>query len=646
MRAIALLCALATPVAAQLQLPHVLSDGAVLQRGEPIPVWGRASPSAEVTVRLGGARVQTEATTDGEWRVLVPALPAGGPYRLDVRSGAERLRAEDLLVGDVWVLSGQSNMQWAVKDSDDADAEIAAADDRLIRHIRVPREGADTPQDDITGGVWEPATPDYVGDFSAVGYFFAREIRQSEGIPIGLIHASWGGSRIEPWMSTAMLGLDAAGLDATRAEIRAHHQQTEAALRERLGGAFPSEAQDPVDGEMHPLADPALEDSAWERLRVPIRWESAGYNGLDGVAWYRTSFELSDAEAAAGGHLSLGLVDDGDHTYVNGILVGTGRGGAQPRDLYPLPTSVLQPGRNVLAVRVTDRGGSGGLKGGEGNLFVEIDGGDRRPLAGDWRFRVTEARMSPIETNKVPTVLWNQMIAPLTEAPITGVLWYQGESNANEPDAYRGLFQSLITGWRSAWGRPAMPFLWVQLAGYRQPPDGPDDTGRWPALRAAQSAALGLPRTAEALALDVGDANDIHPRDKKTVGERLALSARAMVYGESDVPASGPRYLSHTLRGGQVSVTFAHADGGLSTRDGQPPGGFALAGRDGIWHWADAQLRGREVEVRSDSVPEPIALRYAWHDNPTNATLASGAGLPAAPFSISVDGAEAAVGAR
>ncbi|MEM1116603.1 MAG: sialate O-acetylesterase [Bacteroidota bacterium] len=640
MRTLALLCVFAAaPVAAQLQMPHLLGDGAVLQRGEPIPIWGRASPGADVRIRLGGARLETRATEQGDWRVLVPALPPGGPYRLDVRSGSERHRAENLLVGDVWVLSGQSNMQWAVKDSENAEAEIAAADDDRIRHIRVPREGADTPQADIPGGTWEPATPDFVGDFSAVGYFFAREIRQSQGVPVGLIHASWGGSRIEPWMSTAMLGLDAAGLEATRAAIRDRHGDTEAALRDRLGGAFPSEAQDPVEGETHPLADPALDDTAWEPLRVPVRWESAGYDGLDGVAWYRTSFELSDAEAAAGGQLSLGLVDDGDHTYVNGVLVGTGRGGAQPRDLYPLPPSVLQPGRNVLAVRVTDRGGSGGLKGGEGNLFLEVGDGDRRPLAGTWRFRVTEARMSPIETNKVPTVLWNQMIVPLTEARIAGVLWYQGESNANEPDAYRELFRSLITGWRSAWGRPAMPFLWVQLAGYRQPPDGPDDTGGWPALRAAQSAALSLPRTAEALALDVGDANDIHPRDKKTVGTRLAMAARSMVYREAGVPASGPRYASHTLEDGRVLVAFAHPDGGLATRDGQPLGGFALAGRDGVWHWADARLRDRRVEVWSDAVPNPAALRYAWHDNPTSATLVNAAGLPAAPFSVALDSA-------
>ena len=633
---VTLVLLLAPPASAQLRLPVLLSDGAVLQRGGPIPVWGWADPGASVTVRLGGARLTTQADTAGRWRVRVPALAVGGPYVLDVRAGTERVRAQDLLVGDVWVLSGQSNMQWTVEDSDDGAAVVAAADDTRIRHLRVPRAAADAPADDLPSGTWEPATPEFVGDFSGVGYFFARDLRQHVGVPIGLLHASWGGSRIEPWMDARMLGLDDAGLAATLEGIRAAHQVTEAALRERLGGTFPDEATEPVDGVMPALAMPDLDDADWTTLRVPVRWESAGYDGLDGVAWYRTTFEVSAEEAAQGVSLSLGLVDDGDHTYVNGVLVGQGQGASFPRDPYPVPTEALRAGENVLAVRVTDRSGSGGLKGGEGLLFVETADGTRRPLAGDWRFRVTEGRMSPIETNKVPVGLWNQMIAPLTEAPVAGVLWYEGESNANEPEAYREQFQSLISGWRRAWGRPAMPFLWVQLAGYQPPPDGPDDVGAWPALRAAQSAALALPRTAEALALDVGDANNIHPTDKQSVGRRLALAARAMVYGEDDLVSSGPRYRSHAVREGQVKIAFDHVGEGLATRDGARLGGFAVAGTDGAWHWADARIEADRVVVWSDVVQTPTLVRYAWANNPTAATLVNAAGLPAAPFEVAL----------
>ena len=636
MRALALLVTLlaAPPALAQLRLPYLLSDGAVLQRGEPIPVWGWADPGAAVVVRLGGARIETAAGADGRWRVEAPALGVGGPYALDVRSGTQHVRAEDLLVGDVWILSGQSNMEWPVERTVNADAVMDGAGDRRLRHFKVPRAHAEAAQVELPGGAWEPATPAHVGAFSAVGYEFARALREHVDVPIGLVNATWGGSRIEPWMSGDMLGLDADGVAATFQSVRDRNAAREAALRETLGGSFPTDAPEPVDGETPPEAAPDLGDAEWTSIRVPARWESAGYDGLDGVAWYRTAFDL-DAEAAAQGvTLSLGIIDDGNHTYVNGTLVGQGQGGSEPR-VYRVPPEALRAGANTLAVRVSDAGGGGGMKGGEGLLFVETADGARQPLAGDWRFRVVEARFGGAsEVNYVPMLLWNAMVAPLTDVPVTGVLWYQGESNASDSEPYAGLFRALITGWRAEWGRPALPFFWVQLAGYRQPPDGPDDVGSWPALRAAQSAALALPRTAEALAIDVGAADDVHPRDKRPVGERLALAARALVYGEDGLTYSGPRYRSHTVDDGRVTVHFAHLGGGLSTRDGLPLGGFALRGADGTWHWADARIEADGVAVWSDEVVQPTAVRYAWADHPVDATLTNAEGLPAAPFSV------------
>jgi sialate O-acetylesterase len=634
MRTLALLVALlaAPPALAQLRLPHLLSDGAVLQRGEPIPVWGWADPGASVVVRLGGARIEATAGADGRWRVEAPALAAGGPYALDVRSGAERVRAEGLLVGDVWVLSGQSNMEWPVGRTVDAEATVARAADRRIRHFKVPRAHAEARQAELAGGAWEPATPAHVGAFSAVGYEFARALRQHVDVPIGLVNASWGGSRIEPWMSADMLGLDADGVAATFQSVRDRNAAREAALRDAIGGAFPADAPEPAPGQTPPEAAPDHDDAGWATLRVPARWESAGYDGLDGVAWYRTTFDLGAEAASQGVTLSLGIIDDGNHTYVNGTLVGQGRGGSDPR-VYRVPAEALRAGTNTLAVRVSDAGGGGGMKGGAGLLFVETAAGDRLPLAGDWRFRVVEARFGGAsEVHYVPMLLWNAMVAPLTQAPVTGVLWYQGESNASESEPYAGLFRSLISGWRAEWGRPALPFFWVQLAGYRQPPDGPDDVGSWPALRAAQSAALALPRTAEALAIDVGAADDVHPRDKRPVGERLALAARHIVYGERDLPYSGPQYRSHEVEGGRVVVQFDHLGGGLSTRNGAPLGGFALADADGQWYWADASIQDDRVVVWSRDVATPTAIRYAWADHPVNATLINAEGLPAAPF--------------
>lgn len=628
-----LLLLLTVPARAQLRLPLVLSDGAVLQRGHEVPVWGWAAPGATVTVALGGDRQSAQADAAGRWRVAFAPLPVGGPYALAAESDGERVEARDLLVGDVWVLSGQSNMEWTVKDSNDAEAEIAAAGDAQIRHFKVPRSYADTPQPDLTGGIWESESPDTVGDFSAVGTFFARAVRAHHDVPIGLVNASWGGSRIEPWMSPAMLGLDAAEVETIRASRAAEVQAAVDRLRDAIGG-WPETDAGLEDG-VALWAATDLDDADWSTIHVPALWESEGYDGLDGVAWYRTTVTLSPADAAAGITLGLGMIDDADVTYVNGVEVGRMTAWNAERR-YAVPPSALRAGSNTLAVRVVDGWGGGGIAGADDLLYVETASGARLSLVGDWRFRVAVARSS-VEGRKAhePIVLWNQMIHPLTQAPIAGVLWYQGESNGGSPEdaaAYGGLFRSMIQGWRDAWGQPDLPFYWAQLASFMAPPATPADAGLWPVVRDGQSGALALPHTAEAVLLDVGDADDIHPRDKQTVGRRLALAARQAVYGETHLVHSGPRYRSHTVEGGRVTIAFDHAESGLTTRDGAPLGGFAIAGADGAWHWADARIDGDRVTVWSAAVPEPVGVRYAWANNPEAATLTNGEGLPAAPF--------------
>ena len=368
--------------------------------------------------------------------------------------------------------------------------------------------------------------------------------------------------------------------------------------------------------------------------RRPGVWEGQGYDGLDGVAWYRTAFTLTDAEARAGVTLGLGAIDDDDIAWVNGAEIGRMTNAWNVARRYPVSPRALRAGENVLAVRVTDHQGGGGIAGAEDLLYVETASGRKR-LAGDWRFRVGEVKGGlGGRENQIPTLLWNRMIRPLTPFPIAGVLWYQGESNAGsseDAEAYRDLFPAMIRGWREAWNRDDLPFYWVQLASFMEPPTAPEDAGTWPALRESQSAALALPHTAEALALDVGEADDIHPRDKQSVGRRLARAARREVYGERDLPASGPRYRDHTVRGGEVVVAFHHAHS-LATRDGAAPGGFAIRSADGPWVWADARIDGETVIVWSDAVPRPVAVRYAWANNPEGANLVGADGLPAAPF--------------
>ena len=638
--ALVLVVAFTAPgAAAQLRLPLLLGDGAVLQRDRPVPVWGWAAPGASVSVRLGEARASATAGADGRWRTELPAMPAGGPVALTVTSGGETARAADLLVGDVYVLSGQSNMEWPVKNARDGAAEVAATDDPRIREFAVPHSFAEVPKDTLAGGAWAPADPQHVGDFSAVGFFFARDLRRHVDVPVGLIHSSWGGSRIEAWISPEMLGFAPGDTSAVFEVARAEQRRVEERVRATLGGPLPTVDGGMVDG-VAVWAAPGLDDRDWAAIHVPAPWESQGYDGLDGVAWYRRTFTLTAAEAAQGVTLGLGQIDDSDVSWVGGVEVGHTDNAWTEARVYPVPAEALHEGENVVAVRVEDVQGGGGIAGLDSLLFVQTADGSRRSLAGEWRFRVAAVRFGAVvNQNKVPMGLWNQMIHPLTQAPVAGVLWYQGESNGDtvvDAERYGEQFRSMIAGWRAAWGQPELPFLWVQLAGFHAPPAGPADIGIWPLVRQGQSSALALPRTAEALALDVGDADDIHPRDRQTVGHRLALAARRLIYGETDLVASGPRLQSARADGPRVVVSFESVGGGLQARGGAPLGGFTIAGADGQWHRAEARLEGERVVVSGPDVAVPAMVRYAWADNPVEATLVNAEGLPAAPFQADV----------
>ena len=638
--ALGLLTVAPTAASAQLRLSRLVGDHMVLQRDVAVPVWGWARVGDTVRVAFGGSSYDAVANPDGAWRVTLPAMPAGGPHEMTVAAGGSRLRVRDILVGDVWVASGQSNMEWPVAEARDAAREIAAAGDTRVRHVKVPQSWAAQPEDSLAGGEWTVADPAHVGAFSAVGYFFARDLRRHVDVPIGILNTSWGGSRIEPWMSREALRLDPAALDEVMRRERAAEQEARDALRARVGGELPARDPGLVNGRAV-WASPALDDAAWATIPVPGVWEQAGYAGMDGVAWYRTTFELTAAEARAGVRLGLGQIDDADVTWVNGREVGRTSGWNVPR-VYDVPAVALRPGRNVVAVRVEDTGGGGGVHGDPGLFYVEARGGraTRRPLDGAWRFRVGAVELRPDgqRINKLPTLLYNKMVHPLLPYPIRGVLWYQGESNADRLEdaaAYRATFPALIADWRARWASPRrdFPFLWVQLANFMAADAEPAERSAWATLRESQGAALRLPNTAQVVAIDLGEAGDIHPRNKQDVGARLALAARKVAYGH-DVVHSGPVYRRHEVRDGRVVIEFDHVGGGLAVgrRGGGSLRGFAVAGADRRFVWADARIEGDRVVVRSDRVAEPVAVRYAWGDNPDAASLYNAAGLPAAPF--------------
>jgi sialate O-acetylesterase len=618
--------------AAELRVDPPVGDGMVVQRGVPVPIRGSAAPGSEVVVKTLGRAFAARADAEGRWSVTLPPTAAGTRFELTVEGGGDRLVVRDAVAGDVWVCSGQSNMEWKVADARDAEREIAAARDPMIRHFEVPRGWAARPVDALAGGSWEAASPERVGAFTAVGYFFARELRQRAAAPIGLVNSTWGGSRIEPWMSAAALGLGPADVDRILDGERDYEREVLSRLRAKIG-ALP-DRDDGLVGSRAVWADPALDDSGWVTIPVPSQWEEQGYEAMDGIAWYRTSFELTADEARAGARVGLGMIDDSDTSWVNGHQVGgMTKAWNKPR-VYEAPPAFLRAGRNVIAVRVEDLGGGGGIWGPPDLVFVE-SAGRKRPLAAAWRFRPSVVRADlEFHKNQLATLIYNRMVHPLLRYPIRGVLWYQGESNTAPADAraYRTLFQAMIRDWRSGWGQGDIPFLWVQLAGYLSGGVEPPESG-WALLREAQSAALALPATAQVVVVDIGDARDIHPRNKQEVGRRLALAARKVAYGE-DLVFSGPVYARHAVEGGRVVIEFAHGGQGLAARgaSGGELHGFTVAGPDRRFVPASAAIRGERVVVWSDAVPNPVAVRYAWADAPEDANMVNAEGLPASPF--------------
>ncbi len=633
---------LAHGAVAELRVAPPIGDGMVVQRQVPVPIHGWADANAKVVVTFGGRIHTARADSAGRWKVELPPREAGGPYEMRITSATAEVLVRDLLVGDLWICSGQSNMEWVVADSLDAAREIATTDEPAIRHLKVPRSWALMPETTLAGGVWEPADPEHVGGFTAVGFFFARALRPHVQVPIGLVNTTWGGSRIEAWMSAAALGLEEKAGQVLLAQERAWEEEVRQRLEARVG-ELPDRDRGLADGR--PLwAEPDLDESAWHGISVPALWEQVDWEGLDGIAWYRTAFELTAAEAAMGARLGLGKIDDSDISWVNGHRVGTTEMAWNRPRVYDVRPELLVEGRNVIAVRVEDTGGGGGIYGDPESLFVEVDG-RRQPLAGSWRFQLGAVTLN-LEDRKreMPTVLYNKMVHPLLPTPVKGVLWYQGESNSGRDDAfeYRRLFATMIEDWRQRWGNEELPFLYAQLANYGQPPAEPGESD-WAVLRESQSAALALAATAQVVLIDAGEADDIHPRDKQVVGERLALAARQVAYGE-EIVYSGPVYRGIEVDNGSIVLDFDHVGSGLVAGGGSTGAlrGFAIAGADRRFVWAEAEIEDNRVAVRSGRVPQPVAVRYGWADNPEGANLYNREGLPASPFRTDAWEAESA----
>lgn len=626
----------ADPIHAAPSMPlldPLFTDNMVLQRGMADPVWGWAAPGQAVRVSIGGKTTQAVAGPDGKWTAKVGPFAAGGPYTLVAGLGNRIITLKNVMVGDVWLCSGQSNMEFGIGNVANPDPVIAAANDPNLRLLTIRKVIAMSPQA-LTSGTWAACTPETIksqgtwNGFSAVAYFFGQKLRRDTKVPIGLILSSWGGTPAESWVSEEALRKNVPEFTPQMDQIDAARVRPINFAQSLADWYTKNDPGTPAQWQ-----NPAANDAAWETITAPSLFQDAGLadlKGINGVIWYRKTFDLPAGSAGKDAVLHL-MVDDNDTTWINGVQVGATEGYTVLR-AYAVPASVLKPTGNVVAVRVLDTGGGGGIWGEPSGLNLTVTGGDVLSLAGTWRIKLgvalTKTTPLPVAISDnpgFPTTLYNGQISPLVPFGIKGAIWYQGESNSGRDAQYRRLLPALIGDWRTQWGEGAFPFLIVQLAGFAPGGDA------WPLLREAQwRTSLSVPNTGIATALDIGDPTDIHPKNKQDVGRRLALVAEAKTYGLK-VPYAGPVLKALTAAGHAATLTFTHTEGGLVSKSGPALTGFEVAGTDGVFAAADAHLSGNTVIVSSPSVSIPTAVRYAWSGDP-QCSLYNGAGLPAFPF--------------
>lgn len=611
---------------AKIKLPALVSDGMILQRNQKLNLWGKADAGEKVEIKFLNKTYKTTADQAGNWKVVLPEQKAGGPYTMTINE----ISLKDIMIGDVWLASGQSNMELPMRRLTPLYAnEIKNANNRNIRFFTVPQKyNFKAPQTELDGGKWEAVNPQTILNFSGVAYFFAKDISEKEKVAVGIIHSSLGGSPIQAWMDEKSLKKYPEYLDEAKKWqnddlIKSTESSEQAASR-----AWYAQLDKSDIGLSQNWEKFDLNDSGWKTMRIPGSWEDKE-GSFDGVVWFRKEINLTKNQAGKAAFLNLGRIKDADVAYINGTKVGNVTYEYPPR-WYDVPAGVLKEGKNVIAVRITNGSGKGQFIA-DKPYYLEIDG-QKIDLKSDWKYKIGTKmnKMAPGTTfiRWKPTGLYNQMINPLINYNIKGALWYQGESNTGKPKEYGDLLTTMITDWRAKWNQKDMPFFTVQLANFMEPRNEPVESN-WAELRNEQlKVSQTVPNTGLAVIIDAGEWNDIHPLDKKTVGERLALQALKVAYGKKII-ADGPVYQSMKKEGNRIILTFKPG-----TDDVAPVAelkGFAVKNSDGKWVWATAKIDGKKVTVWNDSVKNPVAVRYDWADNP-DGNLKNKTGLPASPF--------------
>ena len=634
---------------AQVKLQPLFTDNMVLQQQSDAPLWGESKPNKKVTVTTSWDK-QTYTTTadaEGHWTVSVKTPSAGGPYDITISDG-KPVKLKNVLIGEVWICSGQSNMEMPLAGwgkIKNYEQEIANANHPRIRIINVSNATSPVPLNtfETTTDGWQECSPQTIAEFSSTGYFFGRDIEKFQNVPVGLIGTNWGGTIAEAWTSQSSL---MAMPDFRQAVERvrkmpASREEREASYKKELTDwyAHSETKEGGFDNGKATFAATDFDDSQWKDVQLPARIDNQGYGYYNGFIWVRRTFDIPANFAGKNLKLELGSVDDNDDTYFNGEHIGHTDGVGENR-IYTIPARLVKAGKAVLTVRILNTGGYVGIMRDNG-IMLSIN--KKSPAAnevislnGTWKSlaSTTFKQLPPRPRNTVnepniASVLYNAMIHPLIPYAIKGAIWYQGEANEGRAYQYRELLPTMINDWRKQWGYN-FPFYIAQLASFRKQATEPGDAW-WAEVREAQMMTTNLENTGIICLTDIGDANDIHPKNKQEVGRRLALVARAKTYGEQ-VVYSGPVYKGYRIEGNTIRISFCHTDGGLKTNDGDVKiKGFAIAGLDHKFHWADARIDGNDIIVSSPDVTFPIAVRYAWADNP-NCNLCNGEGLPAFPF--------------
>ncbi|MBN1300082.1 MAG: hypothetical protein JW995_02615 [Melioribacteraceae bacterium] len=629
------ICLLPLITAAQTSLPAFFSDNMVLQKGAQIIVWGNDLPGQLVKVKIGDNESSAETDEKGNWIVKLRDMNYGGPYEMIIE-GSSKIRYKNVMIGEVWLCSGQSNMEmpmvssWATVNNYKQEVENAGYPD--IRLITIRRNISKRPLKQVDTDGWKECSPESVKDFSATGYFFGRYIYEQYKVPIGLIVSSWGGTVIESWISGTSI--------KTHDDFKEYMIQLEKQLAsdkrpddEAMFDLYSGIIKEFNNNKKQPIESHYINDyinfrgemtSDWMEIKAPQLWEEQNFT-RDGYAFYKRSIKLPDDFLNKDLILSVPAIDDNDIAVVNGSVIGYKEGYADSRS-YKIPAEINNSSAIELLFLILDTGYGGGIWGDENKFFLqELNTGRKINLSGIWEFKFLAEYPGP---NR-PTMLYNAMIHPLIPFAIKGVIWYQGESNAERAYQYRSLMPLLIKDWRTKWQQGNFPFLFVQLAAWKERNTEPTDDD-WAELREAQMMSLSVPNTGMAVAIDIGDAQDIHPGNKQDVGRRLGIAARKVAYAE-DIVFSGPVFKYMEVKDKNVILNFDHAGSGLTTAENEELKGFAIAGKDKIFYWANARIDGNTVVVMSDNVPEPVAVRYGWSANP-ECNLYNREGLPASPF--------------